>query len=415
MTNYKIKQHNRAIVITLLQKSKSNRLPPSIQNELSLETFPVNDAGSALVVFLLCDPHGSEGGERSKDGSSDPDRVLPLGRSNHFNLHGGGSKSSDLLLHPVCNTGVHGGSSREDTVSVQIFPDVDITPHNGVKCLLVNSRDLHTQEGGLEESFRSPESLVTNSDDLSVRELVRLLEGAGAGSSLHLLIVVKSDVAELLLDVSDDLPLGGGGEGVTSLGEDLHEVVSQITSSQVKTHDGVRESVSFIDRNSVGYSISRVHDNTGGSTRGVQSQHSLDSDVESRTVESLEHDLGHLLSVSLGVEGGFSQHGGMFLGGDTELVVEGVMPDLFHIIPVGDDSVLDGVLQGEDTSLALGLVSNIGILVSHTDHDTLMSWSSDDRREDSSGSIISGKTSLVHSGSIVDNNGGGFFVIHVKV
>ena len=103
----------------------------------------------------------------------------------------------------------------------------------------------------------------------------------------------------------------------------------------------------------------------------------------------------------------------MFLRGDTELVVEGVMPDLLHIIPVGDDSVLDRVLQGEDTSLALGFVSDIGILVSHTNHDTLMSGSSDDRREDSSGSIISGKTSFVHSGSIVDNNGGGFFVIHV--
>ena len=238
--------------------------------EISLETFPVNDAGSALVVLLLCYPHRSEGGERSEDGTSDPDRVLPLRRSDHFNLHGGGSKSGDLLLHPISDTGVHGGSSREDTVSVQIFPDVDIAPHDGVEGLLVDSRYLHTQEGGLEESFRSPESLVTNSDDLSVRELVRLLEGAGAGSGLHLLIEVESDVAEFLLDVSDDFPLGGGAERVTSLGEDLHEVVSQITSSQVKTHDGVRESVSLIDGYSVGYSVSRVHDDTCSSTRGVQ-------------------------------------------------------------------------------------------------------------------------------------------------
>ena len=36
----------------------------------------------------------------------------------------------------------------------------------------------------------------------------------------------------------------------------------------------------------------------------------------------------------------------MFLGGNSQLVVEGVMPDLLHIIPVGDDSMLDGVLQG---------------------------------------------------------------------
>jgi hypothetical protein len=61
----------------------------------------------------------------------------------------------------------------------------------------------------------------------------------------------------------------------------------------------------------------------------------------------------------------------VLLRGNTELIVEGVMPDLLHIIPVGDDSVLNGVLQGEDTSLGLSLISNIGILLSHTDHDTL--------------------------------------------
>ena len=41
----------------------------------------------------------------------------------------------------------------------------------------------------------------------------------------------------------------------------------------------------------------------------------------------------------------------MFLRGNTELVVEGVMPDLLHVVPVGDDSVLNGVLEGEDPLL----------------------------------------------------------------
>eukprot|EP00116_Pleurobrachia_bachei_P011480 sb/3471742/ len=35
------------------------------------------------------------------------------------------------------------------------------------------------------------------------------------------------------------------------------------------------------------------------------------------------------------------------------------MPDLLHIVPVGHDSVLDGVLEGEDTPLALGLITDI--------------------------------------------------------
>ena len=98
--------------------------------------------------------------------------------------------------------------------------------------------------------------------------------------------------------------------------------------------------------------------------------------------------------VGLGVEGGLGQQDGVLLGGNTQLVVEGVVPDLLHIVPVGDDTVLDGVLEGEDTSLGLGLVSDVGVLGAHTDHDTLMSGSADDGGVDGSGSIVTSETGL---------------------
>ena len=53
---------------------------------------------------------------------------------------------------------------------------------------------------------------MRNNVYLSVGKLVGLLKaGAGSGGG-HLLLEVKSDVAELLLDVSHDLSLGRGGE-----------------------------------------------------------------------------------------------------------------------------------------------------------------------------------------------------------
>merc|ERR1719237_1030966 len=61
------------------------------------------------------------------------------------------------------------------------------------------------------------------------------------------------------------------------------------------------------------------------------------------------------------------------------------MPDLLHIIPVGDDSVFNGVFQGKDTSLGLSFISNIGILLSHTDHDTLVTGTANNGWEDSPG------------------------------
>merc|ERR1712061_662589 len=149
------------------------------------------------------------------------------------------------------------------------------------------------------------------------------------------------------------------------------------------------EGITFIDGDTVGDTISRVHDNTSGTAGGIQGEDSLDGDIHGGHVEGLKHDLGHLLTVSLGVEGSLSKEDGLFLRGNTELIVECVVPDLLHVIPVGDDSVLNGVLEGEDTSLGLSLISNIGILLSHTNHHTLVAGTSDNGGEDSSGSVIS--------------------------
>merc|ERR1712038_395918 len=59
---------------------------------------------------------------------------------------------------------------------------------------------------------RAPDPLVADGDVLAVGKLVGLLEGGGGSSGGHLLLEVQGDVAELLLDVTDNLALGGGGE-----------------------------------------------------------------------------------------------------------------------------------------------------------------------------------------------------------
>merc|ERR1712045_578752 len=108
--------------------------------------------------------------------------------------------------------------------------------------------------------FGAPEPLVADGDDLAVGKLIGLLEGGGGSGGGHLLLEGQGDVAELLLDVTDNLALIGGGERVATLGEDLHEVVGELTASQVKTNDGVGESVTLVDGDTVGDTISGVHD-----------------------------------------------------------------------------------------------------------------------------------------------------------
>merc|ERR1711970_788024 len=126
----------------------------------------------------------------------------------------------------------------------------------------MDSASFHSKEGRLEESLRAAETLIANGDDLAVGKFIRLLKGCGGSSSGHLLLKVKGNIAELLLNVTDNLTFSGGGEGVATLSKDLHQVVGELTSSKIKTNNSMGEGITFIDGDTVGDTISRVHDNT---------------------------------------------------------------------------------------------------------------------------------------------------------
>ena len=177
------------------------------------------------------------------------------------------------------------------------------------------------------------------------------------GSSLEFLLKIEGDVAKFLFDIPDDFTFGGGVESITALRQILDQVFGKITTGKVETENSMGKSETFVDGNSVGDTITRIQDDTSGSTGGVERQDGLDSDVESGSVKGLEHDLGHLFTVSLGVEGSLSEQDRMLFGSDTKFIVEGVVPDLFHVIPIGDNTVLDGVLEGENTTFRLCLVT----------------------------------------------------------
>merc|ERR1711970_921364 len=118
-----------------------------------LEALAVDNGWAALIILLLGDPHLLEGGEGGEDGSSDPDRVLPLWRSNDLDLDGGWSKGSNFFLHTVSNTRVHGGASGHDSVGIEILTDVNIALHDGVVGGLMDAAGFHSEEGRLEESL----------------------------------------------------------------------------------------------------------------------------------------------------------------------------------------------------------------------------------------------------------------------
>merc|ERR1712156_202151 len=97
---------------------------------MHLEAFTVDNGWARFVIFLLADPHLLERGEGSKNGSSNPYGVLPFWWSNNLDLHGWWGKSNKFLLHSVINSWVHRGTSRQDSVGVQVLSNVNITFHD---------------------------------------------------------------------------------------------------------------------------------------------------------------------------------------------------------------------------------------------------------------------------------------------
>ena len=95
-----------------------------------LEALSVDNCGARLVVLLLGDPHLLEGGQGGQDGASDPDGVFPFWGSNDLDLEGAWGEGSDLLLHPVGDTWVHGGSAGKDDVGVEVLSDIDVALHD---------------------------------------------------------------------------------------------------------------------------------------------------------------------------------------------------------------------------------------------------------------------------------------------
>ncbi|KYQ57140.1 hypothetical protein ALC60_03946 [Trachymyrmex zeteki] len=161
--------------------------------------------------------------------------------------------------------------------------------------------------------------------------------------------------------------------------------------------------------------IARIQHDTGGTTGRVERQDSLDRHVHGGSVERLEHNLRHLFAISLGIQRCLGKKNRMFFRSYSQFVIERVMPDLLHVVPVGNDTVFDRILECQDTPLGLGLVTDVRVLLSHTNHDTLVPWPADDRRKDGAGSIIPGEASLAHTGSIVDYERCYFLVAHVSL
>jgi len=147
----------------------------------NLEAFAVDDGRTRFVIFLFGDPHSLESRQRSQDGATNPDGVFTFRRSNNLDLHRGRGQSSNFLLHTFSNTIEHSGTTGQHGVAIQILSNVNIAFHDRIISSLVDARLFKTDQRGLEEDLRASETLVADSDHLTIRQFVALFQVRGLG------------------------------------------------------------------------------------------------------------------------------------------------------------------------------------------------------------------------------------------
>ena len=118
-------------------------------------------------------------------------------------------------------------------------------------------------------------------------------------------------------------------------------MVSDSSTSNEVLLDGMWNGETLEHWNCMGDTITGVANHTGGSTIGVKRKDSLNSNIKTLNLECLEHKLGHLLSVSLRVAWGRGEEDFVLGWVYSELVGEAILPDLLHVVPVGNNTGLD--------------------------------------------------------------------------
>ena len=171
-----------------------------------------------------------------------------------------------------------------------------------------------------------------------------------ASKLVVVLLVMNLNITVKLLNPSDNLMLGSGSESVARSLQQLHEMVSDITASEVDSPRRVSDGEALTDGTGVGASISNIEHDSSGQTPGVEGEHCTGVEEQFWHLIVLEEKLGHANTIANWIVWGLCQQNWMLTGVDLQLG-EDVLEDLIHVIPVTHDSPLNGIVQLDQTSV----------------------------------------------------------------
>lgn len=215
----------------------------------------------------------------------------------------------------------------------------------------MHARPLQADLVGTEKDLRCLEFLRAKLNDLTVRQVIvrRVL-------ILLLLMVLDIEaywdrnIALQLLDPLNDLKLSGCMENIAGAPQQKLEMLRHIATSKVNSLYRVRDGETFEDWTAMANAVSAIKDDARRLATSVETEHGLLLEEYLWRAKLLEKDVSRLHAIAVGVQGRLSEEDGVLLGGDLELV-EDVPPELLHVIPVLNYTVLNWIVEFENASV----------------------------------------------------------------
>jgi len=263
----------------------------------------------------------------------------------------------------LVESGLHGGASGQNQVLVLLLAGLNVHAFDGGVheavdggLLAVDSQTL--AELGVEHDLGALEQLLAELDDLLVGQFDVDLVLLAAVVLFQLGGRVLGDLALLLLDLLDELLFVGLVElNLGGIADEAAECLGHGSACH-----GVLADCDFVDvavdhGHGVAHSVAHVEHGAGGLTCREEREHGLDVHLEAGHFEVLEEDFSHLLLVLLGVERGFGLQAALVLRLHLEAVGLAELPDFLHLVPVADDAVDNGLVDGADRTLLFSLAA----------------------------------------------------------
>mmetsp|Transcript_31678 Transcript_31678/g.95181 ORF Transcript_31678/g.95181 Transcript_31678/m.95181 type:complete len:213 (+) Transcript_31678:719-1357(+) len=153
----------------------------------------------------------------------------------------------------------------------------------------------------------------------------------------------------------------------------------------------MREKVAFVDGRHVDARFPDLNDDARGVPRAVQCESCARDSKRCGRVEGLKQNLKEFRAVPAMLSHIIADKDRRLVGSNFQLIVEGVIHNLFPVIPVADCSSFNRILESEHTALGLRLGTDVALFLAHTDHDTLVTAPPNGSWKDTPRTVVTGK------------------------